>query len=425
MDTEVYQSNLKLLLDSHTTPQLIRLCHDLKLTATLTSKMRKKEIAKQILDAPEFKLKTLSEIEELNKELKEKKRKTAYLRVKQALEKNSTPKANPDHTKPCLIYTGHLNKNGYGTITVLGRNVQTHVVSYALSRGITIESISQYNEKKEKLQVCHGKGCPCSCIEPTHLTLDTARENNHSHKIRDGTLMTGEKNHRNTITEELAILIKHSKGDGNQKDRALRFGVAKSLVKHIDFGDGWAHIPDKNGNVVSTLERREKIRQHKIKHTESLVFTDEDWKQVAENIKTNTVERQLKEGMSACWIWKNKEDTDKYYIMSYRCIQCAAHIMSLEAHFMEKRSDLANQKVLHKCNIKACCNPSHLYYGCMRDSGIDAVKIGNKNIKVTESQVVEIRNAKGTHKSIAEKYGICGQTVRDIKNRKTWLWVKD
>jgi hypothetical protein len=44
--------------------------------------------------------------------------------------------------------------------------------------------------------------------------------------------------------------------------------------------------------------------------------------------------------------------------------------------------------------------------------------------KLTERDVHEIRQAAGTHRQIADRYGVSAFTIRGIRLRKSWAWLK-
>ena len=71
------------------------------------------------------------------------------------------------------------------------------------------------------------------CVAPDHLEIGTHKQNMED-KIRDGTHLFGENHPDATITKEIAIQIRESKGQGTQKERAERFGVSRNIVAHID-----------------------------------------------------------------------------------------------------------------------------------------------------------------------------------------------
>jgi hypothetical protein len=72
---------------------------------------------------------------------------------------------------------------------------------------------------------------------------------------RDGTRIKGEDTYNATLTNELALEIYKSKGNGSQKERAERFNTTLSVVANIDIGLSWSHV---TGNKKYTTEREKK-----------------------------------------------------------------------------------------------------------------------------------------------------------------------
>lgn len=105
--------------------------------------------------------------------------------------------------------------------------------------------------------------------------------------------------------------------------------------------------------------------------------------------------------------------------------------------------------VLHSCDNRKCVNPSHLRLGDHADNMNDrmirkrtataersgrkkhperfanAVMHGSKNpaSKLTEDTVRMIRASPGSHRIIAERFGISKSAVEQIVNRKMWAHV--
>jgi len=100
-----------------------------------------------------------------------------------------------------------------------------------------------------------------------------------------------------------------------------------------------------------------------------------------------------------CWFWigaTNKKE-DGYGLLWIKRKRNLAHRISWKIHngFIPK-----NKLVLHKCDIKLCVNPKHLFIGSQKDNMEDmfkkhrnAIFVGedNKNHKLTDKQVKEIR----------------------------------
>ena len=85
--------------------------------------------------------------------------------------------------------------------------------------------------------------------------------------------------------------------------------------------------------------------------------------------------------------------------------------------------------ILHHCDNPPCINPSHLFLGTKRDNSDDKVRKGrhrgapgirNRKNKLTETQVLSIREDTRQTMFIATDYGIAKSLVRKIKRRSLW-----
>ncbi len=91
-------------------------------------------------------------------------------------------------------------------------------------------------------------------------------------------------------------------------------------------------------------------------------------------------------------------------------------------------------EIRHKCDNRACCNPSHLLTGSHLQNMQDAVERGriargkrNASTRLTIAGVREIRRrgalGEGA-KSISEDFPVARRTVHQILSRQTWAWVE-
>lgn len=88
--------------------------------------------------------------------------------------------------------------------------------------------------------------------------------------------------------------------------------------------------------------------------------------------------------------------------------------------------------VCHKCDNRKCINPDHLFLGTARDNNNDMVQKNRSRhargqlhglSKLTENQVFEIFNMKGTYPEIGSKFSITQETVYNIKCGRSWGWL--
>lgn len=76
-----------------------------------------------------------------------------------------------------------------------------------------------------------------------------------------------------------------------------------------------------------------------------------------------------------CWTWQAAKMKNGYGIFTNPKGSSLAHVQS----FLDfgGRLDERNRLVLHKCNIRNCVNPRHLYAGDHKQNARDALAIGS------------------------------------------------
>lgn len=81
----------------------------------------------------------------------------------------------------------------------------------------------------------------------------------------------------------------------------------------------------------------------------------------------------------------------------------------------------------HSCGNRRCVNRNHIRWATPAENQADRQTHGRDNrgerhgmSKLTLHEVTDIRNADGSHKDIAQQFGISRQTVGDIKGGRRW-----
>lgn len=127
-----------------------------------------------------------------------------------------------------------------------------------------------------------------------------------------------------------------------------------------------------------------------------------------------------------CWLWSRKLDPDGYgwFVMGS---EQRAHRSSWQLFKGEIPHGLA---VCHRCDVRACVNPTHLFLGTSQDNNRDRHDKGRtacgerlKHAILTESMVSDIRiqRASGASvKVIADRYGVRAATIYDITSGRSW-----
>lgn len=139
--------------------------------------------------------------------------------------------------------------------------------------------------------------------------------------------------------------------------------------------------------------------------------------------------RQL-DASTGCWLW-TKSGSSGYGTVhwkgEYWRVHRIAAVLWLEPPTAEKNF------VCHRCDVRACFNPEHLYWGNAADNMRDALNRGRRAVgeqhsraKVTAEQVREIRTryAQGeTGRVLATAYGISLTATHCIIRRKSWAHI--
>ena len=133
---------------------------------------------------------------------------------------------------------------------------------------------------------------------------------------------------------------------------------------------------------------------------------------------------------SGCWMWQGHIcKRSGYGTIGHDGKAIRAHRASWEKH---RGSIPAGIDALHKCDVRPCINPDHLFLGTDVDNVADMDAKGRRYVLrgeehglslLTAEQVSEIRSRPrgyGTGIQLAEEFGISPSQVSSIRLRKAW-----
>ena len=138
---------------------------------------------------------------------------------------------------------------------------------------------------------------------------------------------------------------------------------------------------------------------------------------------------------SGCWLWPNGATGTGYGITRHAGKPILAHRLSWILHFGEisKGEGFHGTCVLHKCDVRACVNPDHLFLGTNLDNIKDRmakgrshvpVMMGEKNprAKLTDCAVDEIRSLGGVVSGVnlAKRFGVTPSTISNVLRGNNW-----
>ncbi len=135
----------------------------------------------------------------------------------------------------CIIWTGHKNNHGYGSIgseSQKGRMLLAHRVSYEIAHGPISDSI----------MVLHSCDNP-SCVNPDHLFLGTQADNI-ADMVSKGRGPNGTKAWNSKLTDNDILEIRNRYASGGVTQRTLsdEFGISQSRICWIIKRKSWKHI---------------------------------------------------------------------------------------------------------------------------------------------------------------------------------------
>lgn len=137
-----------------------------------------------------------------------------------------------------------------------------------------------------------------------------------------------------------------------------------------------------------------------------------------------------KRGLDECWPWIAGKDKDGYGLIFSKSKNnnIKAHRASYELAFGEIPADLC---VLHGCDNPPCVNPAHLFLGTSQENTADRDAKGRTSCgeqhyaaKLSEEEVLAIRNAKNGSRKVSEQFGISRgylwKVRARLKRKKVW-----
>lgn len=135
---------------------------------------------------------------------------------------------------------------------------------------------------------------------------------------------------------------------------------------------------------------------------------------------------------TGCWLWTGKIDRTGYGVIVHDWQMKRAHRISWRlAHGAEPPPGLY---VCHKCDVRACVNPAHLFVGTAADNAHDCwrkgrgvpgsvKRDGSRSVRLTLQNVIDIRARHGTGEtqaSLARAYGVRANYVWQIVHNRVW-----
>ncbi len=142
---------------------------------------------------------------------------------------------------PCWIWTGWADRDGYGILRTDGTH---HRTKKRVHRVVWEALVGEIPDSTPC--VLHHCDTP-RCCNPDHCFLGTNADNN-ADRVRKGRSRWGSRHPMAKLSEMDVQKIRRLVREGRlqQKDIAVMFGVAKSVITNIKMGRRWALLGDQH-----------------------------------------------------------------------------------------------------------------------------------------------------------------------------------
>lgn len=129
-----------------------------------------------------------------------------------------------------------------------------------------------------------------------------------------------------------------------------------------------------------------------------------------------------------CWLWTGALNEWGYGRVAERGRPILAHRASWQAAKGPIPDGLC---VLHRCDVRPCVNPSHLFLGTVAENNADRAAKGRTcrgermlTAKLSEAAVREILNSPLGDTALARRFGVDRTTIRQVRERVSWRHVE-
>lgn len=152
---------------------------------------------------------------------------------------------------------------------------------------------------------------------------------------------------------------------------------------------------------------------------------------IAPEVRQRFESKYVRVPEAGCWIWEAGMFSSGYGQFKVAGRPTYAHRTSWEMHCGPIPDGLI---VCHRCDVPACCNPSHLFLGTYADNAADRNRKGRQarnrgeragGVKLTADRVAALRARAGMSRperlSLAREWGVTERHLRKICSGERWL----
>lgn len=140
-------------------------------------------------------------------------------------------------------------------------------------------------------------------------------------------------------------------------------------------------------------------------------------------------EAYIPEPNSGCWLWIGAINNR----LGYGTVVNPATGRAMPAHrasYLKTHGSIPDgMDILHRCDVRCCVNPDHLFPGTHTDNMRDMMKKGRHRVplgaahgkaKLTADAVRAIRASTEPHKVLADRYATSVHNIHTVRDRRSW-----
>ncbi len=149
--------------------------------------------------------------------------------------------------------------------------------------------------------------------------------------------------------------------------------------------------------------------------------------EVAPSAQVRFWAKVVKRGPDECWLWIGAIKSNGYGHLSRGRRgegTVMAHRLSYKLHHGHIPEGM---EICHRCDVRNCVNPRHLFVGTSADNHADMVAKGrelrgerNPQAKLTEAEVLAIRGSEQHSDELAQFYGVSREHVDRLRRGTSW-----
>ena len=355
-----------------------------------------------------------------------------FLRAEEYLRENSSREPSTG----CILWTGALNKDGYGKACFLHKDLKAHRLSWQIYHGRTLSP-------KEHILHDPYKCFHRNCIEVLHLRPGTNTDNTNDKKIT-GTLIGKFESQREIVKKKLI----EEWPKKTQQQIADETGTSRNFVSRMKNSMNLEAGTKRKRKILShetvrsirqdygvlskkDLEKKYEVDIKKIRN----VVNNRTFKKVKTNIEDQKmadleetkirIKSKIFLTKKGCWEYQGAMSHD-YGNMSYKGKMIGFHILSWMVFKNSGNPVPEGKEVRHLCPEKSnpsCGNPQHLDIGTHSQNMLDKVQHGtllsgehhpctkySSNIRNKICQELKEKSLK----DVAEEYKDKGLTYQQI-----------